>query len=277
MTAASDRTSQKSFRKFFVRGLGILLPTVLTIWILVAVYQFVDQRIAAPINQGVRWVILHTTNWPEGPDLAARRATLNEWWQSIAIGDWAVLNLIGLVVAIVLIYLIGRIVGSFIGHRFYARAEEMLRRVPGFKQIYPYVKQVTEFFVGDRDEKFQFSRVVAVEYPRKGLWSVGLVTGETLRKIQDRAARDCMTVFIPSSPTPFTGYVITVPKEETIDLPITIDEAFRFCVSGGVIVPENQIIPPADQPAVVTRTGLATQGTEPNDRSEPPSTRTEGA
>jgi uncharacterized membrane protein len=156
-------------------------------------------------------------------------------------------------------------------------SSDLKNSVTCFKQIYPYVKQVTEFFVGDRDEKFQFSRVVAVEYPRKGLWSVGLVTGETLRNIQDKAERDCMTVFIPSSPTPFTGYVITVPKEETIDLPITIDETFRFCVSGGVIVPENQIIPPADQPAVVTRSEPPAAGGTAEERPQSSSTRTEGA
>jgi uncharacterized membrane protein len=105
------------------------------------------------------------------------------------------------------------------------------------------VKQVTDFiFAGNDDDKLKFNRVVAVEYPRKGLWSVGLVTGDTMQLIQDRAGQSCVTVFVPSSPTPFTGYVITVPKQDTIDLGITIEEALRFAISGGVIVPDSQRI-----------------------------------
>jgi len=103
--------------------------------------------------------------------------------------------------------------------------------------VYPYVKQVTDFLVGDTTGQIQFNRVVAVQYPRKGLWSVGLVTGDTMGRIEARAERKCITVFMPSSPTPFTGYVITVPVEDTIELAISIDEALRFTVSGGVILP----------------------------------------
>jgi uncharacterized membrane protein len=83
---------------------------------------------------------------------------------------------------------------------------------------------------------------VAVEYPRKGLWSLGLVTGSTLRSIQERAGVPCVTVFVPSAPTPFTGWVIIVPVEDTIELPISIDDALRFAVSGGVIVPPTQVV-----------------------------------
>jgi hypothetical protein len=81
--------------------------------------------------------------------------------------------------------------------------------------------------------------VVLVQYPRKGIWTIGLHTGGAIRKIDDMIG-ECVTVFIPSSPTPFTGYTIIVPKEDVIDAPLTIDEALRFVVSGGVLVPEHQ-------------------------------------
>jgi len=84
--------------------------------------------------------------------------------------------------------------------------------------------------------------VVAVQYPRKGLWSVGMVTGDTMSRIQEAAGEPCLTVFIASSPTPFTGYVITVPKGDTVDLPITVEDALKFAVSGGVVIPANQAI-----------------------------------
>jgi len=265
------------FRKFFVRGLGILLPTVLTIWILLTVYQFLQNRIADPINRGVRELVLYISPWPafyegdhkmffEKADAAAnysepvagapvpadlryavRRFKLEQWWSSY----YFVLDLIGLVVAVVLIYAVGLVLGSFIGRRLHHRGEELIRRVPLVKRVYPSVKQVTDFFVGEKSQQLQFNRVVAVEYPRRGLWSVGLVTGDTMQAIQDKADVPCLTIFIPSSPTPFTGYVITVPKSETIDLPITIEEAMKFTVSGGVLIPDQQKIHPiGEQPGI---------------------------
>ena len=86
----------------------------------------------------------------------------------------------------------------------------------------------------------EFSRVVAVEYPRKGIWSLGLVTGPGMRTVHEQLGGDLLTVFIPSSPTPVTGYTITVRRNEVIDLPMSIDDAFRFTISGGVIMPINQ-------------------------------------
>jgi uncharacterized membrane protein len=255
------------FRKFFVRGLGILLPTVLTIWILLTVYQFLQSRIAEPINRGVQELVIQLTPWPYAsaeaqsrfaqnqPDpqryiqndtlrrTATRRAQLRQWWGQYAV----VLDLIGLVIAVVLIYAVGLVLGSFIGRRLHQRGEELIHRLPLVKRVYPSVKQVTDFFVGEKNQQLQFNRVVAVQYPRKGLWSVGLVTGDTMRDIEQAAEATCLTVFIPSSPTPFTGYVITVPKSDTLDLPITIEEAMKFAVSGGVLIPEQQKIHPIHQ------------------------------
>ena len=115
--------------------------------------------------------------------------------------------------------------------------------MPLVGRVYPAFKQITDFIFGDdSEEKLSFNRVVAVEYPRKGLWSVGMVTGNTLRTIQDAAGRDCLTVFIPSSPTPFTGYVITAPVDDTVELPITVEDALKFAVSGGVVVPPAELI-----------------------------------
>jgi len=161
----------------------------------------------------------------------------------VAIGSFNILDLIGLIVAVVLIYFVGILLGSYIGRSLYNKGEQLLHRVPLIRSVYPSVKQVTDFFFGSPEQRIQFSKVVAVEYPRKGLWSVGLVTGSTMQTIQDRAGKDCMTVFVPSSPTPFTGYVITVPREDTIDLAITIEEAIKFAVSGGVLVPPKEQIP----------------------------------
>ena len=172
----------------------------------------------------------------------ARRSQLQKQWNSIAIGKWHVLDLIGLVVAIVLFYFAGVVMSNVLGRTLRDRGEKLIDRVPLIRRVYPAVKQVTDFFFGDSDPAKNFNRVVAVEYPRKGLYSVGLVTGDTMRMIEDVMGEPCLTVFVPSSPTPFTGYVITVPVKDTIDLGISIEDALKFAVSGGVLVPPSQVI-----------------------------------
>lgn len=184
---------------------------------------------------------------PEIVLLARRHQLVEERWKSIAIGKLYPLDLIGLLVAIVLFYFAGVLMSNIVGRRLKNKGEALVDRVPLIRRVYPAVKQVTDFFFGDSDQPVKFNRVVAVEYPRKGLWSVGLVTGETMRDIQERVGAECLTVFIPSSPTPFTGYVITVPATETIDLKLTIEDALKFAVSGGVLVPPSQKITGADR------------------------------
>ena len=304
-------------RQFFLRGLAIILPTVLTIWLVSVSYQFVANFIARPINAGVRWTTVHLSPWPDATDAdfdqafdalnkpqremwamqeakleqelgphfppelriterhkwmrqqqpvnqLARQAALERWWQSIRIGRWAVMDLIGLIVAIGLIYAVGVLLSGFIGRRIYLRGEKLIDRVPLISRVYPAVKQVTDFFVGADNKKARFSRVVAVEYPRRGIWSVGLVTGETMRHIQNQAQADCLTVFIPSSPTPFTGYVITVPKAETIELPVSIEDALKFAVSLGVVVPSHQRILPTDELLKTANSATDSEDTENN-------------
>jgi uncharacterized membrane protein len=264
----TKHTFSGDFKKFFLRGLVILLPSVLTLWIVVQAYFFVERSVAQPINSGVRTAILEILPrvvedqelplWFQVTDdqIISRRTqrlesslrqltdeqisaqiraqNFEDWWNS----HWYVRG-IGLVVAIILIYLAGRLLGGYIGKRIYVRVERLITRLPVIKQVYPYVKQIVDFLMGS-EQKLKFNRVVLIEYPRKGIYTVGLMTGKSMRDIQNAASGDCITVFIPSSPTPFTGYTITVRKEDAIDLPLSVDEALRFIVSGGVLVPERQ-------------------------------------
>ncbi|MCC7409349.1 MAG: DUF502 domain-containing protein [Phycisphaeraceae bacterium] len=295
MATPARTTFGADFRHFFVRGLAIFLPTILTVWILIAAYKFVDASIAEPINRGVRLLVLRVTPWPvasqedfvaaesqltseqrarwstlardlqqrEGADWTpekqeqawhgwleprARERALNNWWRTVGIGDWSALDLIGLIIAVIMIYFVGALLGSYIGRQLYLRGEKLLQRLPLLGRVYPAIKQVTDFFVGDKEQADRFNRVVAVQYPRMGIWSIGLVTGEAMRPIQTISRDVYLSVFMPSSPTPFTGYVITVAKKDTIELPISIEEALRFVVSGGVVLPGGPQIDPAAPP-----------------------------
>jgi uncharacterized membrane protein len=266
----SDKTPVKTrpghTRRLFWRGLTILLPSILTVWILITGYQFVQQRIAEPINKSIRaglaqWspvpvvyeqdlVDIQSELTPAQRDQMRQavepRIWLRNYARTIKIQNlWRQysfpLDLLGLIVAFFLIYIVGLLLGSYIGHSLYRRGEMLLQRLPLFKQVYPSVKQITDFLVSDGDERLKkFSRVVAVQYPRKGIWSVGFITGDTMINIQKAAGVPCATVFIPSSPTPFTGYTISVPRSDMIELSITVEEALRFTVSGGVVLPPSQ-------------------------------------
>lgn len=334
MTDHSDRTFSADFKRFFLRGLVILLPSVLTLWIVVKAYQFVDTAIAEPVNRSVRiamnqsagyWAPLAdrfdpsddrlfaeisdfavqerivsrervqrqleaemTDDSPTSDEVNARiaqtpevmaavnyssvrsslrQSAIDSWWQ-----DRWYMNLIGLIIAIVAVYIAGRLLGGFVGRRIYRKLEGVLTSVPVFKQVYPYVKQIVDFLFSD-EQPIKFNRVVVVEYPRKGIWSVGFLTGPTLRSVAERAGRS-VTIFIPSSPTPFTGYTITVPADEVIEVPISVEEAIRFAVSGGVLIPDHQMVEAADALKDGIRRGEAASSarTGPAIQDEPEST-----
>jgi uncharacterized membrane protein len=273
------------FRRFFGRGLAVLLPSILTLWLLWYAFVFVFNNVAEPINRGLRRAIVDLTpvvlperKWPDwyrvteedivryraaaeaGPrrDAAPERVEseiryrdFRDYWDA----RWY-LQATGLLVAITLIYLAGVLLGGLIGRKVYARLETLIARLPGFKQVYPHVKQLVEMVMGDKP--MAFKRVVLVEYPRKGVWSLGLVTSAAMQAVSDLSGRPALTVFVPSTPTPFTGFAISVPEDEVINLPISIDEAIRFVLTGGVLIPGTQIgAAPPPRPEIGTGPGDA--------------------
>ena len=148
--------------------------------------------------------------------------------------------IIPLFVALFLIalYLIGKLFAAGAGKMAWSYFESLINRVPIIRNVYSSVKQVTDFAFSESE--IQYTRVVAVEYPRKGIWSMGFVTGESFMDIRTAANEPVLSVLMPTSPMPATGFTITVPKSETIDLNITIDQAIQFCVSCGVVIPHHQ-------------------------------------
>ncbi len=273
------------FRRFFLRGLATLLPTVLTIVVLVKCFEFVQNNISVYINEGViRLIVLAKHDYPQlrpeeielyvsemklpvasaqdpavenGARLWKLRKQWNQGWKS----------LIGFVLAILLVYFLGRMFAGYIGRKIWQMFESTVQQVPGFKQVYPYVKQVTDFLFGEK--KIEFNRVVVIPYPSKGFWSIGLVTGCGFREVAEKTRQEFLTVFVPSSPTPVTGYVVYVKKEDAIDLPLPIDAALRFIVSGGVIVPGRQPLATqlADLPSDKAGAGVDTQMGPENEKA----------
>ena len=140
-----------------------------------------------------------------------------------------------LAVFILLLYFLGKFMAAGIGGMFAGLFDRLIRRLPGVRAVYSAVKQVSDFVFTEREIKV--TRIVAVEYPRKGIWSMGFVTGESLAAIHDAAQEPVLAVLIPYSPVPVTGCTITVRKSECLDLNLTFDQACQFIVSCGVVVP----------------------------------------
>jgi uncharacterized membrane protein len=116
--------------------------------------------------------------------------------------------------------------------------EGLVARVPVVRNVYSAVKQVTEFLV--RERAVEFRRVVAVEYPRRGVWAIAFVTGEGLPDVGAAANEPVLSLLIPTSPMPATGLTAMVRKSDVIDLNITLDQAIQYIVSCGVVVPPHQ-------------------------------------
>ena len=223
-------------KSYFFRGLAVLLPTILTIGIFVWGYQFIQDKISIHINRALVRLTMFSKGleWNE-PNNEAIKQVWNKFW----IDGWG--SIAGFLIALIGVCVVGALLASVVGRSLWRMIEKFIMNTPVLSKVYPYVKQVTDFlFAQEEREKVAFSRVVAVEYPRKGVWSLGLVTGSGLHKVVDNVRKEFLTILIPTSPTPFTGFVIMVPKKQTIDLDMTIEEAFRFTVSGGVITPDQK-------------------------------------
>lgn len=242
-----------------------MLPTILTIWIFWQCYVFIQEKVSVHINRGVVLGMVTAFEWyppvsdedkqafaiQENPQLVGNSEKIARRIQDediirgtrIAVAEqfWVYGRgqVTGFVVAIIGVCMIGAFLASVMGRTLWHMIEKTLANVPLVKQVYPYIKQVTDFLLAKKS--LSFSKVVAFQYPRKGTWSIGLVTGSGLKKVVSTLDKEFLTVFVPTSPTPFTGYVIMTPKDETIELEMSIEEALRYVISGGVITPAEHL------------------------------------
>jgi len=231
----------KRFKNYFLRGLAVLLPTIVSIWIFVWAYTFIQGNISIYINKGLVRLI------------NAIPFLLSSWSLDDLTKFWVkgAGSIAGFLIALVAVFLVGALLASVVGRAIWRIIEKFIMNAPFLRRVYPYVKQITDFVLTPEEQAKLFSKVVALEYPRKGVWSIGLVTGSGLKKVTENVEKEFLTILIPNSPTPVTGYVIMVPKEQTIALDMTIEEAFRFTISAGVIAPDSQRTPVALPKAVL--------------------------
>jgi uncharacterized membrane protein len=224
----------EDFRRFFMRGLAALLPTLITVWVLVKVWDFLWEALGQHAIWTLRLIYWKMVEWEI---VTYRNPTYIARW--LDEGDWNV-RVLGVVLAIVAIYVVGFFVGNIIGRAAWRLMEMGVMRIPLLKQIYPAVKQVTDLFFAEKSSQFQGSRVVACQARAQGIWAVGLVTGTGLAPLSDSIGEDMVTVFIPSSPTAFAGYVVVVARKDCVELPMNVEQVMRLLMTGGVVSPPRE-------------------------------------
>jgi uncharacterized membrane protein len=154
-----------------------------------------------------------------------------------------------LLVGLVVILLIGMVVANYFGKLLFQFAERFMYRIPLVKSIYNLFKQVADTTIG-KDAR-AFRRVILIEYPRKGIWSIGFATGITKGEVQDATEKKVINVFVPTTPNPTSGFYILVPEEDTVPLTMTVEDAFKLIVSGGMVTPKPKKDEAGKEPPVL--------------------------
>lgn len=189
-------------RKYFLTGLFVLLPLVVTLYLLYTGFMIIDGLLG-------RFVLRLF-----GHDITGA----------------------GTILSIILIFLTGLFATNVLGRRIINLGERVFLTIPIVRNIYLGVKQLTDAFSNSAHPD-AFKRVVLLEYPRTGVYSVAFVTTSGKGEVQNKTPEPCITVFIPTTPNPTSGFFLIVPEEECIALSMTVEEAFKLIISAGVISP----------------------------------------
>lgn len=145
---------------------------------------------------------------------------------------------IGIIISSVIIFTTGFFLTNFAGRRLIKWGEGLLERIPLVRSIYSAVKQVTETILSSDSDTF--SEVLLIEYPRKGVWTLCFKTGESPQPFDDIAEKKLITVFVPTTPNPTSGFILFVPRNEVSKLDIDVEDALKLVMSLGVVTPETK-------------------------------------
>lgn len=145
---------------------------------------------------------------------------------------------LGVALAIILVLVTGMIVANFLGKRLIVAWEKFLARIPLVRSLYAAIKQIMEAVLATDAQSFR--KVLLIEYPRKGLWSLAFMTSDNLGEVQAKTTGEVMSVFIPTTPNPTSGFIIMVPKDDVIELDMAVEDGLKMIISLGVAVPPWQ-------------------------------------
>jgi uncharacterized membrane protein len=158
---------------------------------------------------------------------------------------------LGIVVALVIVLVTGVLVTNFLGRRLLHLWEAIVDRIPLVNTIYKAVKQVSETILANQSQSFR--KVLLIEYPRKGLWSIVFKTGEGVGEVTSHTGEAMITVFLPTTPNPTSGFLMLVPAKDALELSMSVEDALKMIISLGVVHPKNSL-PTTTQSSTISAT-----------------------
>ena len=142
---------------------------------------------------------------------------------------------LGVLALLLMLLVVGFFAAGLIGRMVFRLGESLIDRVPVVRSVYGALKQIFETVFADSSSSFR--EVVLVEYPRRGLWAVGFITGRTKGEVRDRIDRDLVNVFLPTTPNPTSGFLLFVPREDLVHLDMSVEEGIKMVISAGIVTP----------------------------------------
>ena len=198
----------KSFKYYIFTGLLSILPVAATYWILLKLFQF----------------------------FSTPGATIVEYIFKDKVPKY-IPELAGFILTILFISFAGMVVSNVLGKRIYAWFETGLLRIPIVRVVYRAIKQITTSLSDPNRQAFK--KVVYIEYPRKGIWTLTMVTGESINKTGEKYYH----IFVPTTPNPTSGFMLYVPQRDTLETDISVEEGLKIIISGGMLAPgTNQLV-----------------------------------
>jgi uncharacterized membrane protein len=206
---------RKSIKRYFITGLLIVVPLYLSVYVFILLVGFMDSLFdfLPPFLRPETYLPFYVPGT-------------------------------GIIITIIGIFVVGLLAANLLGRKLVDIGEKILARIPFLWTVYKGTKQFMETFFARQREGFR--RVVLIEYPRKGLFSIGFVTGKTMGEIQARTEQRMINLFIPTTPNPTSGYYIAIPEKDVIPLTMTVEDAFKVIMTAGMVVPQEGS-PPSEE------------------------------
>jgi uncharacterized membrane protein len=207
---------KQDLKNDLIAGLLVVIPLATTIWLTITIAS---------------WVINFLTRIPK---------QINPYDNLHPILVNLLNLLVGLTVPLLCILLIGLMARNIAGRWLLDFGERILQAIPLAGAVYKTLKQLLETLLKDSNGKFR--RVILVEYPRPGIWAIAFVTGTMSSEIQSNMSRPMLSIFIPTTPNPTTGWYAIVPEDDVVNLSMSIEDAFKLVISGGIVGPTSSAL-----------------------------------
>lgn len=208
-----------SLRASFLTGLIVLSPIGITIWLIWSLTGWIDS-----------WVL------PFIPDAYNPALLINQW-----IGIEVNVRGIGVVTFVIFTILIGWMAKGLIGRSMIRWAESLVLSIPLIRSLYSGLKQIAETILQQGQQNFD--KACLIEYPRKGIWAIGFISTQAKGEVAGKASggRAMMSIFLPTTPNPTSGFLLFLPADDVIELDMSIEEAAKLVISAGLVYPDKQI------------------------------------